>query len=382
MRMGLLRILLAVCVFSSHASLMGNWLWLRADIAVELFFVISGFYMQLVLTKRYTEKALGKAWTLNFYAARYLKLFPVYSAAAFLALVAALLDPTFAPVSVWKFIWALPDTINNIFSKIFMTFTNMTIFFQDATMFLAVKDDQISWSGNFRESVLPLWQGLLIPQAWSLGVELSFYIIAPYLLNLRSRWLIIGSCLCLLIKVVVVQSFHLQDPWTYRFFPFELGYFLLGALAYRYRSTLDGLFPGRLGIYSVYLIVIFICALKIPIYPKYIWYPLALACCLPFFFKKTSGLKVDRLIGELSYPFYIFHLLAIESAAFAVRNWFHGAEGSIAWAGLGLTLILSSVALALETYFIEPWRGRLAEPRSLESKSKTRTGQVVEEATQ
>ena len=59
--MGLLRLLLALCVFCGHSRGLGGLSWLAANIAVECFFVISGFYMQLILSSKYTRHRLGPA---------------------------------------------------------------------------------------------------------------------------------------------------------------------------------------------------------------------------------------------------------------------------------------------------------------------------------
>jgi peptidoglycan/LPS O-acetylase OafA/YrhL len=55
--MGLLRLALAVDVFVTHS----NWSGipsLRGDTAVEMFNVMSGFYLQPVLSRTYTPKRL------------------------------------------------------------------------------------------------------------------------------------------------------------------------------------------------------------------------------------------------------------------------------------------------------------------------------------
>lgn len=361
--MGLLRILLAICVLSGHSQRpLANLRWLDATLAVEIFFVISGFYMQLVLSTRYTKAKLGKAWVSQFYKARYLRLLPTYLTWSLIVAAAGLVLPTSTPYSIWRYVWALPHTAGNLLFKIFFCFTNATMFFQDVTMFFAVHNGQIHWSSNFRNSDALLYRGLTVPPAWSLGIELSFYLIAPYLLRLRSRWLVMGSCLGLAAKVIAVKAMHLGDPWTYRFFPFELGYFLLGALAFRYRHSLDGILPQHIAKYCVYPFVIVVAAVQAPIPLPTLVYPIALACILPLLFRTTSGLKTDRMIGELSYPFYIFHYFLIGCARFIAGRWFHSSEALVAWIGLSLTLPLSAVALALETRFIEPWRARLATP--------------------
>jgi peptidoglycan/LPS O-acetylase OafA/YrhL len=361
--LGLLRLLLAICVFCAHSRSLAHLRWLGGDLAVELFFVVSGFYMQLVLSTRYTKRNLGSGWLLQFYKARYFRLLPIYALGSFLMVGAALLRPEMAPLSVWREIGALPNSIGNLLFKNFLCFTNSTMLFQDVTMFFAVHDGVVHWSGNFWDSKILLANGLTVPPAWSLGIELSFYLIAPYLLRWRSRWLLIGACCGLTIKVMALKALQLGDPWTFRFFPFELGYFFLGALAFRYRQLLDRVVPARVERYFVYPFVIGLAAVRLPVPVPALVYPMALACALPFLFRMTSKLKLDRLLGELSYPFYILHIFCIFLAAEMTRNW-RFAEECTAWIGLSLTLILSVIALALEMRLIEPWRARFAEPLS------------------
>jgi len=300
--MGVLRIFLALCVFCSHSRPIGNLQWLGGDLAVELFFVVSGFYMQLVLGTRYTKTNLGKSWVLKFYEARYFRLLPIYSMGGLLVVGAAFLRPDLAPFPIWKFVWDLPNTVGNLLFKSFLCLTNMTIFFQDLTMFVGVGNGQIKITQNFWWSEKLLFEGLAIPQAWSLGTELSFYFLAPYLLNLRSRWLVICACCSLGTKIIAVSALHLGDPWTYRFFPFELGYFLLGALGFRYRSLFDYLVPERVERYwyCVYPLVIGFVTVRVSVPLPTLVYPMALACALPLIFKLTAGIKADRLTGELS----------------------------------------------------------------------------------
>jgi hypothetical protein len=56
---------------------------------------------------------------------------------------AAFLRPDLAPFPIWKFVWYLPNTVGNLLFKFFLCLTNMTIFFQDLTMFVGVGNGQI-----------------------------------------------------------------------------------------------------------------------------------------------------------------------------------------------------------------------------------------------
>jgi peptidoglycan/LPS O-acetylase OafA/YrhL len=179
------------------------------------------------------------------------------------------------------------------------------------------------------------------------------------------------------VKVVALRGLNLGDPWTYRFFPFELGCFLLGALAYRHRHLLDRLVPERMGKYYVYPLVFCFAAIGIPLplSTSQIIYPIVLACVLPYVFRVTSRFKTDRIIGDLSYPFYIFHIFALKLAEIAAHHTQRITVGSIAWIGLSVTLVLSAIALALEVRFIEPWRGRFSArtQESIEARQASQT---------
>ena len=73
--MGLVRFLLAISVTLAHVpsrSLLGFDM-IAADTSVQAFFLISGFYMALVLTENGHYSS-----TRIFYASRYMRLWPIY----------------------------------------------------------------------------------------------------------------------------------------------------------------------------------------------------------------------------------------------------------------------------------------------------------------
>ena len=195
--------------------------------------------MCLVLDTKYTKERLGNSCVINFYKARYFRLLPTYWLGCILVILLSLLSQRSPQFEIWAYLRSLSDSPGNLVFKTFLCFTNTTMIFQDLTMFTASHNREIQWSADFWKSDMPLWQGLLIPQAWSLGIEISFYLIAPFLLRLRSTLIALLAIAGLSTKILLVLTLHLNDPWTYRFFPFELGYFLLGVLAFRNRTKLE-----------------------------------------------------------------------------------------------------------------------------------------------
>src|SRR5262245_24943622 len=97
--MGVLRCLLALSVLLVHDA--DGWFKLIDGVAaVQCFFVISGFYMALVLNERYAQ--LG-----SFYANRALRLLPTYWAVLLLVIAAAVLAgrPTFIDTALQTLTW-------------------------------------------------------------------------------------------------------------------------------------------------------------------------------------------------------------------------------------------------------------------------------------
>ena len=171
--MGAVRILLAICVFCAHSRPLGNFNWLSGGVAVESFFVISGFYMQLILNTRYTKQKMGSSWIYQFYRARYLRLFPIYLGGSLIVICAVLLRPSMDPLPIWIYLYTIPNSLGNLLFKIFFCFTNVTMFFQELIMFFSTHKEQIYWS-SYLNSEIPLWRGLLIPQAWTFRDRAKF----------------------------------------------------------------------------------------------------------------------------------------------------------------------------------------------------------------
>ena len=75
---------------------------------------------------------------------------------------------------------------------------------------------------------------LLVSPIWSVSLELVFYIFAPFLIKRTTRTLSFVIVVLLFARAVIHLLGVNEDPWTYRFFPFELPIFLLGILLFRF----------------------------------------------------------------------------------------------------------------------------------------------------
>ena len=287
-------------MFMAHigpTGVMSNFVGFGGENAVEIFFVISGFYIAMILDKSYSSN-------LGFYKNRALRLYPIYYIICLLVLVRCLIFPSFRTE-----LFSYPGKALAV-----GTLANSTFFGADWIMFLQWNGNNLNF-GNFQNSQLPLWNMLLAPQSWSLGIEVTFYLLAPMLCKAKSITILFLGISLLVARIVAFIMGLNEDPWTYRFFPFELPMFIMGILLYRiknhYRHSL------RISIVKTYTSILF----------AYLLFPhvtsnsnlgrhfqlLALLILVAVIVLFSAEHPKDKKFGELSYPIYISHLLIIST---------------------------------------------------------------------
>ena len=295
--MGVIRLLLALSVIGAHCNSHPILKFVGGEVAVQAFFVISGFYMAMIIGTYKNKK--------YFWISRYLRLYPTFIVCALMALI---------------LVQGVKNYTENIgklpFSAIvFLSFTNTTIFFQDITMFLGISNDSMSFVKNFAKSSPPLYSFLLVPQAWSLGLELSFYSLAPFLLSKSLRTLVSILFISESIRICLISLGYSADPWSYRFLPSELSTFLLGSLSYKLYEHNNFLikksFLKKIGLKFIFLFIISFNYIPLEYQTKRILFILSLAFFIGNIFSITKDSKIDNFIGILSYPIYISHMLVL-----------------------------------------------------------------------
>lgn len=360
--------MLAMCVLFGHSVPFGPLNYLDGTFAVESFFVISGFYMAFVLSQKYTRQKLGKSYVGIFYLSRYLRLYPAYLAAfvSFLLLdwiAAALYHSPVESFFAWKKLLALPLTVGNCLLIIWAVVSNLTIFFQDLGGIIAVRGHQAIFALDRQSTEIYAWALTITNVAWSLGVELAFYITAPYLLKRTDRQLFALVLLGLAVKIFAVITIHSDLP--YRLLPFVFVNFLLGVLAYRKRELLI----ASLGKYTPligYCLMLAITTALPSGWPNWAYSFLVVAVTafiVPILFDYTKNSKPDNRIGELSYPFYLFHIMAVSVVHLALTKRAGISNMYVVSAcDISVTLACSYVVLWLEARYLEPYRQRLGRP--------------------
>lgn len=307
--MGIIRFLLAVSVIISHSTPIFGISLVGGQIAVQAFFILSGFYMALVLNEKYIgENRSYKLFITN----RLLRLYPLYWTVLAITILFFVTVLIFAPDNSNSVLYNYIKYNENLglSSYLLLAFSNVFILLQDAVMFLGLNTDgNLVFTSNFNTSNPMLWTFLFVPQAWSISIEIMFYIIAPFLF--RKNFILISALLVLtfLVRFLFYRNGFNQDPWSYRFFPFELGYFLLGGLSYHLYIKIKT-FKISKKVPSIFFGTIVLTSLNyqhISYIGSYI-YLLLFAICIPFVFILTKSSKLDSYIGNLSYPMYISHI--------------------------------------------------------------------------
>lgn len=322
--MGAIRLILALSVALAHIdsgaftqfgiSVDHRWSFATGGIqgihAVILFYVISGFLMSYVLEHKYVPNFAG---TVQFYLARMLRIYPLWIILN--VFVIAIMGG-----------WGVYATNRNLV--------------EIAAPFLLLGSDLVSLFMS--KPHFPYFDPNLFLNAtgigWTLGAEVGFYVLAPFLFR-SPRFLIFAVVVSLGARIgadlMSRDDMFTHGLWMYFVFPTTLIFFLLGHIArlvHRHfcipkvlgwtflAASLaisiaqnSGLIEGVLGHISVVLF----------------------ALSLPTVFEATKDNVVSNFLGDLTYPLYLFHLLAID--------YMYGGYGSFAEWGGSLTRFIKQM---------------------------------------
>lgn len=335
--MGTIRFLLALSVVAAHSGLnMG----IGGRNSVQAFFLISGCLISYVLTGSNRYATLR-----SFYASRFLRIYPLYFVVAALSLVFQIsLSLANRPAVVISTLTNAPPD-----AQFLLAVSNVVVFFQDWVMFSGVKDDHLVFSTDFTQSEVPLWLGLLVPQAWSLGLELTFYLLAPFILRSKLSMLIVFAIGVLTRMILMLVGIGFSDPWSYRFFPAEVSVFILGAFVHqvfmpRYEAlpAIRAATYSRVAISASIVSVFLYSLLPLPEYVKVTIVALILVFSLPPLFDFQRNNIFDHRLAQLSYPIYLWHLLVIQ-----VIQSLHNFPGFSMTAWWQITVVAFSIGLSV-----------------------------------
>lgn len=311
--MGILRFILALAVVVYHSYKIFGLRMCGGQVAVQSFYMISGFYMALILNEKY----IGKGSYFKFLYSRFLRIFPTYWVMLILAFLLSLLGYILFNKPYYLARYISYSECLSWYHYLWFTFENLVIVGQDVLYF--TKFDE--WC-NLDFVINPLsykhngYNYLLVPQAWTVSIELMFYVIAPFIVNKKIKWQLVWFIVAVAFRFITVYLTQLSfDPWTYRFFPFELMFFLGGSLMYQWylqmkKQQIHSMMGVVLLIFLISCLFFYEEIAFLGIYKNWIFY-LILLMSIPYVFISFKDKKWDREIGELSFSIYISHLLLV-----------------------------------------------------------------------
>jgi peptidoglycan/LPS O-acetylase OafA/YrhL len=276
---------------------------LPGAVAVEAFYIVSGFLITLVLTEKYDGRLS------LFSGNRFLRIFPIYWAVLALYVVANIAVvrgwvPTVVfrsgegnPAIMSAMYWANQHP-TSMAEQAVIGFLNLFIFGQDLAR-------------GFGEPAPNLHYHMFIyvRVAWTVAVELSFYAIAPFVVRKVS----LTALLLVLSLFAQIGIMHSKgNSYDYQLFPFELWLFMAGSLSYRAYAWLREQPTDSVRTYCVAAVVLLLItsltfnAISMP----RLLYLFGTAACLPGVVIFARRNPADGLLGDFSYPLYLIHPLA------------------------------------------------------------------------
>lgn len=324
--MGLLRLLLALGVVRDHRQFFEAFFLVKGGVAVIFFYIISGFYMTLVIRESYSK--LGKGWQKTFLLNRALRLYPAYWAVLLFTIVV---------MAVW-------NTPTVFTAQLGMTAVERTLSVLANTGIIGldvlVSGATLHWRGA-PGGIEPSWQVFPVFVAWTVAVELTFYVLAAYfiVINRKVAFFAIAFAVYLRVWFDLVNGKDLgisvngigysNTPWGYHFFGVDLIFFMLGYLAYEIYVWLNAQLDRRPKMISAIRWSAFglIATLLLEAVMFNGWQDIRdyndhqIFAALPFFtalvpmlFILTKRSKFDNFIGQFSYPVYLCHVIATDAA--------------------------------------------------------------------
>lgn len=349
--LGILRFFLASCVIVFHLTAQVPNI---GQLSVNLFYVISGYLITLILNESYKFKL--KEFTFN----RVLRLYPTYYVFAILSLLLSFIPIAGVSSSVFHTSWSGSQQPLDIFGNLFIF---PWAFLSDQSV-LSIPGLLYSDAPRFR----------LIPSTWSIGVELVCYAIL-FLISSRRFYLSVITLLASIAFHIFINNSNFSSGYNYYPFSAAMLPFSTGAIGYFISNKIKNK-HGKINLPTRYqfaalffLVAIFIAnwtwsTMSKDLYTSISYYAnnlIGLSAIMIFHGASTSGnlKKISKVLGDLSYPMFLVQYVAgyigwqIIGQPGNIRGW------DVFMAGYVVSLILSAIILILVDSPIQKLRAKI-----------------------
>jgi peptidoglycan/LPS O-acetylase OafA/YrhL len=362
--------LLALSVVYAHLRLVDSMLFIQAGVAVIVFYMISGFYMTMIITEKYA--LFGPRWQQQFLISRALRIYPCYWAVLILAIVTHHLihEPT-----------VFSDALGlNWLQRVLAIGSNILIFGQD----WIIAGASLKWNSGSTGLDIS-WNQFPVLVAWTLAVELTFYVFTAFFIMRDKRMAIFALALAVYLRLYFVfvngkalgfSTYGIglsNDPWGYHFFGTVLIFFMIGYLAYQlYAAIRKHVEQNPRAVRFVFAATaLLVVAIVLQLYylnsyrnilgynDTVVWVAVAtFALLIPNLFFVTKNSRVDYYLGFYCYPVYLSHI-----PAYDIGSHLFGGYAHPKWWEFGTVLVLSAVIVHVVEIPVERIRKYLGRPK-------------------
>jgi peptidoglycan/LPS O-acetylase OafA/YrhL len=326
--------------------------------AVQMFYLISGFYMALVLNEKY--KTADANWT--FYTNRFLRLWPAAVIVNLFVILSFLMIDEVRlfglTTSIGEF-WALLGSLD-AGTLAFLAFTNIFVVGQDILWFLRFESGGVSYMPFGTEAHNGSSFSLNHP-LFTVAIEAFYYALSPFVLRRGWRvalgFVVAGG----LYHVAIAATGASNLIWGYHFVASAGYFYFLGACGYHLYRYLEqepwrGWLAARQGLAWTFVIGgLFLLLAIYWVMPRAtLFMAPVMALVVPVLFILTRYRRQDRMVGELSFGVYLAHfpiLMVIAPLVTPVGLWL--------WTS-ALSIIAALLVFFLVEQPIDRWRQRRA----------------------
>ena len=299
--MGVYRLLLAVLVAVSHMG--KTFMGLNPGvIAVISFLIISGFVMTSLIERNY--KAPEKVGL--FYLDRALRLYPQFL--------------FYFVVSCAVIYFLLPGTPQAAELTLRNIAASLAIVPLGFYMFGAAG----SW---------------ILPPAWSLGLEMCFYLMIPFLIIYRARG--VAFALSVVVFMAACLGFINTDLYGYRLLPGVLFMFLCGSYLYKAQPKDLAIAAGTAVVAALMFAAIMAGWIERRPFNAEVTAGIALGVPAVYLLTKLRFHRIDEFLGNISYGVFLNHYVVMY---FLHAVWSVTYDGAVVATVLALSLLLSGVS--------------------------------------
>jgi len=319
----LIRLLLAITVAIVHLAYLSSIDFLQVvdkyinpEVAVDCFFVISGF---LIFMSYDSSSSLSK-----YISKRLRRIFPGYITVVLFCAFFLYFVSTKSSLS---------EYFNIDFLK-YLFFNLTTLNFLHPTL-----------PGVFENSQIESVNGAL----WTIKIELMFYMSVPVIAYIISKYnrlytIIFIYILAILYSYSMIYLYHHYDSKIFltleRQLPGQLAFFIAGAAVYYYYSY----FYEKRYLFLIFAVIVLL--IDNYITDLYIFYPLAIAILVLYFASMFKYLGNFGKYGDFSFGVYIWHFPILQ--ILIAKNMFENE-----FVGIALFILLTTIAAYLSWHFVE-----------------------------